>query len=244
MPPENNIEMIEKLLGLTAREIRLLSNQGVIPKPSKGKYNLALCVPQYVEYLKRIINRRIYLTKIEYAEHKSVSQAAVSMAIKRGKLTAALIEIDGIEKIDRDMADQLWGDGLSKVSDKNLSLYTKPLEELVQTHPQIARIKARAIRESSLAIQEVMNEKERRNELEPRQRVYREMFTIYRILRDNLQALALRFSVEMPNDIKGRKKLADEAFDQLLQSMPDKYSKLREQLPEDIVKHIEQMEVI
>ena len=220
MPRDNNIEMISRLFGIEPRQIRLLVKDGIIPKPTDGKYNVALCVPGYINYLKGIINRRIYLTKIEYAEHRSVSQAPVSMAIKRGKLTGATVNIDGTEKIDRDMADQLWGDGISTVEDKDNSLYSRPLEELVQSHPQIARIKARAIREASLALQEVMNEKERRGELEPKQRVYREFFTIFRILRDNLQALALRFSVEMPNDIKGRKKLADEAFEQLLNSMP------------------------
>lgn len=247
MPPSkanDNIEMIEKLFGLDKREIRLLVKEGVIPKPVNGKYNIALCVPDYIAYLKRIIHRRIYMTKVEYAEHRSVSQAAVSMAIKRDKLSGAIVNIDGVEKIDRDIADQLWGDGISTVEDKDTNLYSRPLEELVQSHPQIARIKARAIREASLALQEVMNEKERRGELEPRQRVYREMFTIFRILRDNLQALALRFSVEMPNDIKGRKKLADEAFEDLLKSMPEKYEKLRKELPQSLITEIEQMEAI
>ena len=252
MPPKanDNIEMIQKVLCLDKAAVRALTRNGILQPPVAGKYNLALCVPSYITYLKQIINKRVYLTKIEYAEHKGVSQAAVSMAIRRGKLNNALVDIDGTEMIDRDMADSLWGCGVKAPDNsttelsKDNNILNKSLDELLLINPSLAHQKAKAIREASLAKQEIMTEKERRGELESRNRIYREMFTIFRVLRDNLQALALRLSVELPEDIKERKVMMDDAFDELLINLPEKYDKAEEALPKEIVKAIQELEVI
>lgn len=56
--PTIPVATLAKLFHLTERRIQQLARDGVIPKPEKGRYDLAGCVQAYVKYLQERANGR------------------------------------------------------------------------------------------------------------------------------------------------------------------------------------------
>lgn len=74
--------VIGKLLLISQDEVDRLSRSGVIPKPSKGMYELAPVVQAYVKHIQ--INRP--MTQVEFAALVGVNQSTVSRLLSDGVL--------------------------------------------------------------------------------------------------------------------------------------------------------------
>ena len=58
MSNKQKVDVIAKLMNISARRVQQLSQDGIIPKPDKGKYDVLKCFIGYVRYLQNQKNDR------------------------------------------------------------------------------------------------------------------------------------------------------------------------------------------
>ena len=59
------INELSEYLGISGRRIQQLSKAGIIPKDSRGEYELFCCLKAYFRYLRKLIKRYSKLYRIE-----------------------------------------------------------------------------------------------------------------------------------------------------------------------------------
>ncbi len=80
-PATHSVDVIARLLDLTTRRVQQLSNEGVIPKAERGRYELVPAVRGYIAYLKE----------------RSINPGVVSFDEVRARKIAAEAEMAEIE---------------------------------------------------------------------------------------------------------------------------------------------------
>lgn len=145
------------------------------------------------------------IRKSDYARHRGVSPAAVTTAIKTGRIRAAVVTRNGKELLDRDKADELWGKNTLQQSPGSggarLAPVSTPTDEqlrsLIEGLPedQIPDLNdSRARREHYLAEKARLEALRGREELVPAADVKAEAFALARSVRDGMMRLPDRLA--------------------------------------------------
>ena len=83
----------------------------------------------------------------EYARHRDVNLNAVQDAIKRGRISDAIVEIDNKKKINSELADQLWLANRTVDKGPGSTQSIKKPDNLASTD-QVTLLKSKAIKET------------------------------------------------------------------------------------------------
>jgi len=144
------------------------------------------------------------VTKSEYARSRGCSPAAVTGAIKTGRIKAAVVTKDGREFLDFDKANELWERNTQQQPPPTRAASTAPkpptdreLQAFIQGLPedQIPDLNdSRARREHYLAEKARLEALRGRDELVPSDQVKAEAFACARAVRDALLGLADRLA--------------------------------------------------
>ena len=136
------------------------------------------------------------IRKSEFAKIKGVSAAAVSQAIKSGRIRAAVVTQNGKEFLDHDLALELWErNTLQQPPPTNAPKEPptdKQLREFIDGLPedQIPDLnESRARREHYQAEKAKLEALQGRGELVPAEEVKREAFAMGRQIRDAMQGI-------------------------------------------------------
>jgi len=148
------------------------------------------------------------VTKSAYARARGVSPAAVTTAIKSGRIKAAVVTQRGKELLDFDKAEELWERNTQQQPQPARERTAKPPAPLVQpTDQQLQAFiqglpedqipdlnDSRARREHYLAEKARLDALQGRKELLPADQVKAEAFNLARGLRDGLMRVADRLA--------------------------------------------------
>jgi hypothetical protein len=144
------------------------------------------------------------VTKSEYARSRGCSPAAVTGAIKTGRIKAAVVTKDGREFLDFDKANELWERNTQQQPPPTRAAKSTPktptdreLQAFIQGLPedQIPDLNdSRARREHYLAEKARLEALRGRDELVPSDQVKAEAFACARAVRDALLGLADRLA--------------------------------------------------
>jgi len=144
------------------------------------------------------------VTKSDYARARGCSPAAVTGAIKSGRIKAAVVTQNGRELLDFDKANELWERNTQQQPPPTRASATPPkpptdreLQALIQGLPedQIPDLNdSRARREHYLAEKARLEALRGRDELVPSDQVKAEAFACARAVRDALLGLADRLA--------------------------------------------------
>lgn len=148
------------------------------------------------------------VTKSAYARARGVSPAAVTTAIKSGRIRAAVVTQRGKELLDFDMAEELWERNTQQQPQPANTRKVKPapplvaptdqqLQALIQGLPedQIPDLNdSRARREHYLAEKARLDALQGRAELLPAEQVKAEAFALARAVRDGMLGIADRLA--------------------------------------------------
>lgn len=112
-----SLSIIAKLLMLTERRVNQLTQEGVIPKVERGKYDLVASVQGYIRYLKeRSLGSG--LADDEYEHKKRLLKARADLAeMEAAQLSSQLIRAEVAEKV--------WVDVCARFRQKALSVPPK-----------------------------------------------------------------------------------------------------------------------
>jgi DNA-binding transcriptional MocR family regulator len=138
----------------------------------------------------------LLIRKSEFAKIKGVSGAAVSQAIKSGRIRGAVVTQNGKELLDHDLALELWERNTLQQPPPTKPPKEPPtdkqLREFIDGLPedQIPDLnKSRARREHYQAEKEKLKALQGRGELVPAEEVKREAFAMGRQIRDAMQGI-------------------------------------------------------
>ena len=147
------------------------------------------------------------VTKSQYARSRCCSPAAVTAAIKSGRIKAAVVTKDGRELLDFDKAQELWERNTQQQppSTKPTGAPSKPptrrdLQAFIQGLPedQIPDLNdSRARREHYLAEKARLDALLGRDELVPSEQVKSQAFALARAVRDGMMGIADRLAPQL-----------------------------------------------
>lgn len=169
----------------------------------------------------------IWLNVTQYAQHRGISKAAVSKAIKNGKLNDAVDKTGKRPKINRDLADQLWD------KDKKLKIDTpqKPVNnqgDSGNTIPQSPSdgqryAQSRAMKEIFAAKNEQLKYEERAGNLCRTDDVAKAAMEMARVTRDYLLNLPDKLSpiLSAETDINEVHRILTEELTTALKNLSD-----------------------
>ncbi len=111
------VDTIAELLDLTPRRVYQLTTEGIIPKASRGRYELVPVVRGYIKYLRdRAINADV---KDGDADHrKRLTKARADIAeMEAERLAGELVPVD--------RAEQVWTDAVANFRQRTLAVAHK-----------------------------------------------------------------------------------------------------------------------
>ena len=111
------VEIVAELLDLTPRRVYQLTKEGIIPKASRGRYELVPAVRGYIKYLRdRAINADV---KDGDTDHrKRLTKARADIAEKEAeRLAGNLVPVD--------RAEQVWTDAVANFRQRTLAVAHK-----------------------------------------------------------------------------------------------------------------------
>ncbi len=111
------VDTIAELLDLTPRRVYQLTNEGIIPKASRGRYELVPAIRGYIKYLRdRAINADV---KDGDADHrKRLTKARADIAeMEAERLVGELVPVDRAEKV--------WTDAVANFRQRTLAVAHK-----------------------------------------------------------------------------------------------------------------------
>ncbi len=111
------VEIVAELLDLTPRRVYQLTTEGIIPKASRGRYELVPVVRGYIKYLRdRAINADV---KDGGADHrKRLTKARADIAeMEAERLAGELVPVD--------RAEQVWTDAVANFRQRTLAVAHK-----------------------------------------------------------------------------------------------------------------------
>ena len=123
--PTYPVATIAKLLCLTPRRVQQLSQEGVIPRAERGRYELAPSVQGYVRYLQERIAGN---SKTPYDYHTEKARLVRAQA---DRAEAELAELNGNLVSAADVAEQ-WGHLLANMKSRLLAIPSKTAPKLLQ----------------------------------------------------------------------------------------------------------------
>jgi phage terminase Nu1 subunit (DNA packaging protein) len=133
--PTYPVSVIAKLLMLTERRVQQLAAEGSIPKPERGKYELAPTVQAYIRYLR---DRSVG------ADMNGDDQAgAYKTRMLKAKTRVAEAEADQVDGalLRRSVVEVAWTRMISNMRARLLSIPSK-IAPLVHSAPSIAAVSA------------------------------------------------------------------------------------------------------
>lgn len=156
------------------------------------------------------------MTLAEYARYRGVSKAAVSIALKKGRIST-VVAPDGSRRIDSDQADKEWAQnsaGYGGKRQKGVSIgptiqeeaddnQAESKEEAGKGPPTYAA--SRAFREAYQARLSKLMYEEKASKLVDADKVKVEAFRVGRIVRDSILAVADRISFKLAAETDERK---------------------------------------
>lgn len=149
------------------------------------------------------------ITYTELAVIKGCSQAAVSQAVKRGRISDAVVEKDGRRWLDRDLAIELWDKNTVRNNNAKvrkadpIPASPKELQKAIDGLPDDAipeLNQSRARREHYLAELAKLQVAQQRGELIAVEEIKKEAFKIGRSVREGLSNLADRLSHQLAGE--------------------------------------------
>lgn len=87
-PAGVDVGQVASLLNLTPRRVQQLAKEGVIPRPERGRYQIAGCVRGYIAFLQRALDT---------AHAKAMQPMNVDLTLQRSRKTAAEAELAEID---------------------------------------------------------------------------------------------------------------------------------------------------
>ena len=153
------------------------------------------------------------ITFKELALIKGCSSAAVSHAVRRGRISDAIVEKDGKRWLDRDLALELWDRNTQRTHNSKVRegepIKEEPrdadeLEAAINKLPEDAipeLNESRARREHYQAELAKLQVTQQRGELVPVDEVKKEAFNIGRAVRESLSNLADRLSHQLAGEV-------------------------------------------
>jgi phage terminase Nu1 subunit (DNA packaging protein) len=159
------------------------------------------------------VNCNLLITFKELATIKGCSSAAVSHAVRRGRISDAIVEKDGRRWLDRDLAIELWDKNTAKTHNSKvreadliepLPRDAGELEAAINKLPDDAipeLNESRARREHYQAELAKLQVTQQRGELVPVDEVKKEAFNIGRAVRESLSNLADRLSHQLAGEV-------------------------------------------
>ncbi len=156
---------------------------------------------------------QLLVTFTELALIKGCSQAAVSHAVRRGRISEAVVEKDGKRWLDRDLALELWDKNTVNTANSKVRnadpVEPEPrdaeeLEAAINKLPEDAipeLNESRARREHYQAELAKLQVTQQRGELVPVDEVKKEAFNIGRAVREALSNLADRLSHQLAGEV-------------------------------------------
>jgi len=97
--PLYKVGTIARLLNVSERRVQQLAKDGIIPKPSHGKYDLIPCVQAYIKYLQNCLNTGHHTIHSQLETARFLRAKADKTEMEVGSLKGTLIPADTIEKI-------------------------------------------------------------------------------------------------------------------------------------------------
>lgn len=156
---------------------------------------------------------QLLVTFTELGLIKGCSQAAVSHAVRRGRISAAVVEKDGKRWLDRDLALELWDKNTVNTANSKVRnadpVEAEPhdageLKAAINKLPEDAipeLNESRARREHYQAELAKLQVTQQRGELVPVDEVKKEAFNIGRAVRESLANLADRLSHQLAGEV-------------------------------------------
>jgi hypothetical protein len=155
----------------------------------------------------------VLVTFSEFAALKGCSKAAVTAAIRTGRVSAAVVEKDGKRWLDRDLGLELWNRNTKQTHNAKVS-QADPVEVPAPRTPvELRRVinalpddaipelnESRARREHYQAELSKLQVAQQRKELVPAEEVKREAFQMGRSVREALSNLADRLSHQLAGE--------------------------------------------
>ena len=161
----------------------------------------------------REVKAILLVTFTELALIKGCSQAAVSHAVRRGRISEAVVEKDGKRWLDRDLALELWDKNTVNTANSKVRNAdpvepepkdARELEAAINKLPEDAipeLNESRARREHYQAELAKLQVTQQRGELVPVDEVKKEAFNIGRAVRESLSNLADRLSHQLAGEV-------------------------------------------
>lgn len=161
----------------------------------------------------REVKSILLVTFTELALIKGCSQAAVSHAVRRGRISEAVVEKDGKRWLDRDLALELWDKNTVNTANSKVRNAdpvepepkdARELEAAINKLPEDAipeLNESRARREHYQAELAKLQVTQQRGELVPVDEVKKEAFNIGRAVRESLSNLADRLSHQLAGEV-------------------------------------------
>ena len=112
-PAGASVEQVAALLNLTGRRVQQLAKEGVMPRPTRGVYNLPACVRAYVAYLQRKLETAhadaIRPTDLNFVEAKNrkLGAEATIAEMERDAMAGKFVSVDEFRLTVRQIATTL-----------------------------------------------------------------------------------------------------------------------------------------
>ena len=154
-------------------------------------------------------NTELLVTFTELAQIKGCSQAAVSHAVRRGRISDAIVEKDGKRWLDRDLAIELWDKNTVKTKNSKVREPEEAPKNETELKQAIDRLpddsipdlnESRARREHYQAELAKLQVTQQRGDLVPAEQVKKDAFNVGRAVREALSNLADRLSHQLAGE--------------------------------------------
>lgn len=95
------VEVIANLLKITPRRVQQLSNEGIIPRASRGKYKLITAVWGYIDYLKQLNLDNNQPDDLKEVNLRIAKHKAALMELEVSEKSGELVKVDQVSASDR-----------------------------------------------------------------------------------------------------------------------------------------------
>lgn len=125
--PTYGVEVMARLLNISARRIQQLAKEGVVPKASRGQYPLAATVQAYCKYLQDLVQDPSGTTKTDYyleRARKTKAEADIAemeAAKMRGDLVDAEEMKSTLELVMSEVKTKLLNNAPSRIAARSKS---------------------------------------------------------------------------------------------------------------------------
>ncbi|WP_299084139.1 terminase small subunit, Nu1 [uncultured Ruegeria sp.] len=125
--PTYGVEVFAKLFNLTPRRIQQLAKEGIIPKASRGQYELAPVVRGYVAYLQAKLENPSFAEKISLNAERArktkaeADKAEMEAAKMRGDLVDAIEMREALELVMSEIKTKLLNNTPTRIAARTKS---------------------------------------------------------------------------------------------------------------------------